>query len=374
MSSTPRLSIRDLARQLKVSHVTVSMALRDHPRISPQRREQVRALAEKLGYRPDPMLSSLVAYRQQKHAKPIAATLAWINRWPDPRQLRRFKEFDAYWEGALAAADRLGYRLEEFVITPELSAARLDTILSARGVRGVLIPPHPAKVSWKNFGLSWENYAVVRFGFSVVDLRAHLIGNDQMRSAELAVQAMYARNYRRIGFVTCEGFDRTTDGNFRVGYLRGCESNADAAKIEPLTLPAAASTDRLTIDKVRKWIARWKPDSVLTSEPQLPAVLKSVGLRVPEDIALAATTVRDSGSIDAGLDQNPHEIGRVAVTTLSELINHHETGMPQFCRRVLVESIWVNGNSLPEKLSVKPGAEHSGKSSTRRTPKHSRRK
>jgi DNA-binding LacI/PurR family transcriptional regulator len=229
-------------------------------------------------------------------------------------------------------------------------------------------------VSWKDFGLRWENYAVVRFGFSAVDLRAHMIGNDQMRSAELAVATMYARNYRRIGFVTCEGFDRTTDGNFRVGYLRGCESTGSGANIEPLSLPAPASTDRPLVEKVKKWIARWRPDCVLTSEPQLYAVVKALGLRVPEDIALAATTVRDAGNIDAGLDQNPHEIGRVAVTTLSELINHHERGVPQFCRRVLVESLWVNGKSLPGKLAIKHGAKDSPRPSTRKTARRSRKK
>jgi len=37
--------------------------------------------------------------------------LAWINCWPDPKKLRSFKEFDLYWKGAFAEAERSGYRL-----------------------------------------------------------------------------------------------------------------------------------------------------------------------------------------------------------------------------------------------------------------------
>jgi DNA-binding LacI/PurR family transcriptional regulator len=126
---TPRPSIRDIARRLNVSHVTVSMALRDHPRISATRREQVKKMAGEMGYRPDPMLASLIAYRQDKRAKPIAATLAWINRWPDPKTLRKHSEFNAYWEGAREAADRLGYRVEEFVV----SSGIVDSSASSGG-------------------------------------------------------------------------------------------------------------------------------------------------------------------------------------------------------------------------------------------------
>ena len=89
-------SLRDIARQLNVSHVTVSMALRDHPRISAERRAEVQKVAEALGYRPDPMLASLVAYRNRKRVKPVAATLAWLNCWPEPAKLRQHKEFDSY--------------------------------------------------------------------------------------------------------------------------------------------------------------------------------------------------------------------------------------------------------------------------------------
>lgn len=348
----PRPSIRDIARSLNVSHVTVSMALRDHPRISVKRREEVKAEARRLGYRPDPMLASLIAYRKEKHAKPIAATLAWINRWPDPKALRRHSEFNAYWEGAREAAMRLGYRVEEFVVSPGLSAARLNGILLARSVFGLLIPPHPREaVRWDDFKIEWDKFAVVRFGFSVLDLKVHMIGNDQMRSAELAVCRATELGYRRVGYLSRVAFDLTTDANFRVGYIRGQETIGARPMIPPLMLTKSLRPeDGEGLAGLKAWLKRWRPDAIFTTEPELPAVLGRLGLRVPEDIGLIATTVRDCGTIDAGLDQNPLEIGRVAAQTLIELVNRQERGMPNLCRRVLVESAWVDGKCLPSRL------------------------
>ena len=51
-----RVSLRDVARSVGVSHVTVSLALRGDPRVSAARRKEVEIAAKRLGYRPDPML------------------------------------------------------------------------------------------------------------------------------------------------------------------------------------------------------------------------------------------------------------------------------------------------------------------------------
>jgi LacI family transcriptional regulator len=345
---TPRPSLRDIARRLNVSHVTVSMALRNHPRISSERRAEVQEMARKLGYQPDPMLASLIAYRNRKRVKPIVAALAWINRWPDPKALRRMKEFEAYWEGASEAASRLGYRLEEFQVSSGLTAARFNRILVARGVQGVLVPPHPAEVDWGSFNIEWTKFAVVRFGFSASQLKVHMIGNDQMRSSELAVRRMVELGYSRIGYVSDLAFDGTTDGNFRVGYQRGLETIPSVRTLAPLLLRRPLVIDpEAAVAPLKAWLARWKPDAILSSVPQLRVLLERLGRRVPQDIGLAATTVRDSGPVNAGIDQNPTEIGRVAVQTLIELVNRQERGMPEYCRRVLVESRWVDGDSLP---------------------------
>lgn len=342
-SSPGRVSLRDVARAVGVSHVAVSMALRNHPRIPAGRREEIRAAAERLGYRPDPMLASLAAFRRSKQGIAITSTLAWINQWPDPRALRRLREFSAYWHGAFDAAGRLGYRLEEFVVGRELSRERLHHILTARGVRGILIPPHAHGLDLGDF--DWSPFAVVRLGLSVPHPRAHVVTSDQMNCARLAFERVHASGYRRIGFVTSPRFDRNTAGNFRAGYLGAQDvSQSLRRRLSPLFLddePTAVDLGRL-----RRWLAKEKPDAVISTHAGLPRLLQRAGRRVPRDLGAVALSVLD-GNFEAGVDQNSYEVGQVALRTLAGLIQQNERGIPQFCRRILVEGRWIDGASLP---------------------------
>src|ERR1035437_9571570 len=85
-----RVTLRDLAQKAGVSHVTISRALRNDPSISAARRGEVKKLAEEMGYRPDPSLSALAAYRFARQEHKIQSALAWINRYQDPKQWRKF--------------------------------------------------------------------------------------------------------------------------------------------------------------------------------------------------------------------------------------------------------------------------------------------
>jgi len=55
-----QVTVRDLARLAGVSAATVSRALRDHPRISTQTRARIKALARRVGYRPNPRARALL--------------------------------------------------------------------------------------------------------------------------------------------------------------------------------------------------------------------------------------------------------------------------------------------------------------------------
>lgn len=344
----PRVTLRDVARAVGVSHMAVSLALRDDPRVSAARRREIRAKAEQLGYRPDPMLSSLAAYRNTRRASTVRATVAWLNQWPDPRGLRQLREFDAYWRGAAVTAEQLGYRLEEFVAGADLSPERLQRILEARGVRGILIPPHPLGLRLPDFG--WHAYSVVRFGYSMREPRAHVVANDQTSSGRLAVEHVRARGYRRIGFVTSLRFDDNTSGHFRAGFLAGQDRMPQPRRaLAPFYLGEPVGADDAR--RLRSWLKAAAPDAVISTHPALRRLLAEIGVRVPDDLAVATTSVFD-GNFDAGIDQNCDEIGSVAMRTLAGLVHQSERGIPRLYRRVLVEGRWVEGASLPTR--VKP--------------------
>lgn len=338
-----RVSLRDVARIVGVSHVTVSLALRGDPRVSAARRREVETAATRLGYRPDPMLSSLSAYRHSKRPVTIHSTIAWLNQWPDPKALHRLQEFAAYWRGAKEAAESLGYRLEEFAIDPALSGARLQRILTTRNVRGIVLPPHANGLDLPGF--DWSLFSVVRLGVSVTEPRAHVITSDQMNCATLAFTKIREHGYRRIGYVTSRQFDRQTGGNFRAGYLAIQDASLPIKEhLEPLILEE--KTALLDQRELRQWRRLYQPDAIITTDPRVHAMLTDLGCAVPRDLAAATLSVLD-GNFDAGVDQNSYETGQVAMRTLAGLIHQNERGIPQYCRRILVEGRWTDGASLP---------------------------
>lgn len=134
-----RTTIRDVARALGVSHTTVSMALRNDPRILPATRQKVNQAAVRLGYRSDPIVSELMAQLRASRARSNEVPLAFLTAWPTRDGWRKVMDHVDFFKGALARATELGYGLDEFWLRePGMTPQRMTSILRTRGIRGSL--------------------------------------------------------------------------------------------------------------------------------------------------------------------------------------------------------------------------------------------
>lgn len=347
--SEKRVTLKDIAARLGVSHVTISLALRNDHSIPPSRREQVKRMAEEMGYQPDPFLSSLAAYRRRHAPTKIRSAIAWITHWKQLARLRRMHEFQSYWSGADRAAKQFGFHLEEIEWTENCSAKRLEKILLTRGIRGVLIPPHRVPPDWGDF--DWNKFSVLRFGMSVKVPDSNLVTSDQFRAVVMAVTRIKQYGYQRIGLIVGQELDVNIGGNYH-GAFSWVQT---LLKLRP-ALPSLrtnvgeGSVAELAREKqlLKQWLLRHKPDAVLTTDPETPAMLRELGYRIPQDIAVAGTSVADV-PIEAGIDQRSEEIGRIAAEMLIKQISVSEKGEPPAPCRILVESTWKDGKSLPRR-------------------------
>src|SRR5690606_36851621 len=206
--------------------------------------------------------------------------IGWINQWEDPDQLRSFKEFDRYWIGATEAAEKLGYRLEEFRWPLGKSGKRLQTILQTRGVRGLLLPPHSHDMGLPDF--EWNQFSLVRFGASVTLVKAHTVTSDQAHCSRLAYEKAVELGYRRIGYVSNEKFEKNTRGHFREGYLNAQEELAP----NHVHLGILLLSDRPEkhADELRVWLKQVKPDAVITTVSFFKKLTDELGLCIPGDL------------------------------------------------------------------------------------------
>ncbi|MDF7799030.1 LacI family DNA-binding transcriptional regulator [Pontiellaceae bacterium B1224] len=336
-----RVTQSDIAKALGVSIMTVSMALRNKSTVSKQTRERVQQKAEELSYRPDPQLSALNRYRTNSGGQPVHSALAWINTWDPPERLRQQKEFDLYWQGASDNAKRMGYHLETFNLT-DLPVRRLKTIFRARNIQGILLPPLGNPTTLLHT-FSWNDFAVVRFGQAIPEPEAHFVNSSQLENAMLAFDNMRRLGYQRIGCV-CQYSRMRFFGSGFIWAQRELPPNQQI----PLLTKNPAHTFEQKQKQLAEWIQQNQPDAILTDGTAGLHMLNNLGYRIPEDIALATTSVHDT-EIDAGIDQQPYEIGWAATRMLTSLIDEQAYGLPNYRTELLIKGSWVDGSMLPDR-------------------------
>lgn len=338
--------MREIAKVVGVSHVTVSLAIRNHASIPVTTRQRIQKVARELGYRPDPALSSLNSYRLSKHTTRYQSTVAWIDAFPmhgrgvheDPDNEHHF-----CWLGAQKRATELGYQLDVFrVYEPGMTGARLSRILRSRQIQGVILSPLAPGISEPD--LEWDWFSVMALGLSHIK-RFHVVCSSQYRNARLAMQQLHEKGYKRIGFLTWKDMGQRTEMNFASGAWAEEEVRERPFCMLNLQDVSAISTQEKV---VATWLKKHKPDAILTHDSRLIVpLLKRLGYRVPQDMAVAMLSHVPLLPEIAGVDQNAYEIGVAAVNQLAGLIQHNERGLPATPLHVLVDGHWVDGPSVP---------------------------
>ncbi len=342
--SSPRITIRDLAKQLQLSHATVSMALRNHPQIAAETKRRVKEEAARCGYRPEPMLSALAAYRQMKKPPVYHGTLAWLFNKMSRKELFSTPVYKLYYEGACARAKSLGFHVEEFHLdATDMSPARMSDILLARGVQGILVPPQSQPNS--RLEMRWEYFSSVTFGFSLIQPQLHMVGSTQYRIGMATTRKLQELGYERIGFFASDDFDLRTDSNFSAGF-HIASLNAPVSRRIPPLLVRNVDPQSKNRERIRSWVTRWEVDAVVCVSGMQPGFLEA-GYKIPGDFAVALLGWQDVYPDFAGMDEQGFLIGAAAVDCVVGMIHRGERGVPEVPYRLLIEGKWRDGASAP---------------------------
>ncbi len=349
--SGKRITQADVAAKCGVNRATVSLALKEHPSIPLTTRTRVQAMARQLGYVPDPMLSALAAYRGRLRPSSFHGTLGWISRDDRTYDWRAIRHFVDYFDGATAAAKRHGFNLETFNLsTTPRSAERVGEILRARNVGGVLLCPQP--VSNATLALPWARLSAVTFGYTLAEPRLNTVTATQFRGTVATMRQLYARGYRRIGFVFQEDHNRRTDENYLGGFLSARFMAGPQEEIPPLFIERYQH-----VEEVVRWIRKHRPDAVVTGDFRFIDRAKQAGLELPPRLGLACPLLPDTRGSLAGVCEDCFHIGEVAVDLVVAMMHRGERGVPAQPQRVHVEGQWFEGTSLrPLPATVKEPA------------------
>ncbi len=338
-----RTTLRDIAKIAGVTHATVSYALRDYQsQVSSAMRRKIQAIARKLNYRPDPMLSAMSVYRQSIKPPKYRGALAWIENHPTRDGCKKIIAFKDYFLGASERAKELGYILETFWLREsKLTHQRVSRMLVARNIHGLLVAPQPrGRVRLR---LEWEHFSIVVMGHSVVWPQLHVVSGNQYFAMIKTMRQLYALGYRRIGFVTTKLHSEMIAHNLLAAFL------VEQRRFKPENLiPAliAKKETELIKPEFLQWYEQYNPQVIVTTLSEIFGILKKMKRRVPRDIGLAIPHMPNCSEKFSGMNMNACWIGRVAMDYLVSMIHRNEKGIPQFPQRVLVEGTWVPGKTV----------------------------
>lgn len=319
---------------------TVSLALRNDVRLPEPTRKRIHEVAQKLGYSPNPLVSLLMSRVRRREAG-YRGTLGYIHTMPPTTQRLKGRVHRNFLEGAQKRATDLGYNLDEFFLTPDLSMRRLVEMLRTRNIAGLVIEHMPSPLC-PNRVLPFDiaPFAAVSLGVPLASPQLHYVANDQYMRAVLAARELLALGYRRLGLVLYETFDSAMAHRCSAGFW------AVQEYIPGLAALPICRMDEADPRVLRTWIARNKPDAILGTHHTMPAMIKELGLSVPDDIGWAHLDWLPEFKPAAGVYGNSEHTGAAAVELVVSQLHRGESGPPAHAMSYLVSGTWKPGKTV----------------------------
>ena len=301
--------MKDIARDLGVSLMTVSKALRNHSDISEATRRRVLKRVRELNYQPNWIARSLALRRTYMVGLVI------------PDLMHSF--FAEVAKGVARACEPAGYQVvisnsEEDPATEE----RQIGALLARGVDGLIVASAQRSGRAELFGrLRARKVPYVLIDRLPAGVRAHYVGGRDEQIGELATEHLIEQGCRRIGHLRGPAIPTGT-GRLR-GYRRALARHGLEAR--PDYVVCAQHSDDTGYDVMRRLLRlQPRPDGVFCyNDPVAAGAIRAVleaGLNVPHDVAIIGSgNVHYSDLLRVPLstiDQSSALIGQTAAELL----------------------------------------------------------
>lgn len=336
MAKIKRVTLADVARAAGLSNGGTSYALRGHPSIPPGTVEKVRRLAAELGYKPDLRISSLMATIRRSRPLTSRETLAfvWVNtpKKPDrlPVHLQHYVRIIL--EGARQRADQLGCDLEEFWLDErDMRPLRLNQILRARGISGIIISPaasdKPVTIDW-----DWSPFACAIIGNTDCTPALHRAAHDHYRSVWLTLKRLREEGYVRPAAILSRSVQDRIHSTQLAGFLANHPNQHFATESVRLSHPDE-------FEKLARWLRKLSPDTLILGwqiDNRTAAMLRSF---VPAAKRLVTLEWHPHGTLP-GNDPCNEAIAANAVDLVIAQLHRNEFGLPARPTTLLLDGLW----------------------------------
>ena len=333
MSGKPtHVTLKQVAKAAGVSLATTSYSLRNDRRIPRATADRVQAVAKRLGYRPNPRVSALMAHIRQAQPVTVGERIAflWIDAPPGERPYQ--KVFD----GARERAIQLGYTVEEFWrASTGVSARRLQQILYSRGIVGLLISPSCLPNPTFRLEWDWNLFSAAVIGSAESDPELHHSAHHHYGGTRLAMLQLQAMGKRRIVGLLEKRIEERTRRTWTAAFLAHHPLKERAWEF-------LAQEDPHHLKPFVAAIRRLKPDAVVGLRGMIETLLRH-GWRPGPKTTIVLLDWHPNPEGFGGIDQGEQIVATNAVDLVAGQLQRNERGAPEHVKMLLYAGRWVAG-------------------------------
>jgi LacI family transcriptional regulator len=336
--------MKDVAKKAGVHQTTVSLALKNNPRIPEQTRLRIQKIAKEMGYVPDPELNSLVSYRRNGNIKRTPQTIALVYDLSDPAIFNESEYLPEMKAAALKRAEELGYKIEIFVKGKDFtSSSMLNRVLKTRGIRGIIFGAifYPTT----QFELDWDEFSMIKINLTPHDLPIDSVSGNFLFSVRLAMRKIQEMGFQRPAMATENRDQYHTRDLYSTGFLFGQqrfkpENHIPFFEFERKPYPELRK-------EIRNWLLETRPDVFLSTWNNLSEVAWDVSVNHGLNCRFIGIEVEKDTRPYGGTRHNHVQIANTAVESLVGKMQIHQKGIPRTPSMTLINSEWITPGVWP---------------------------
>ena len=316
------MTLKNLAKELKVSISTVSKALRDSPEISTETIEKVKDLAKKYNYRPNKIALSLKSNR--------TLTIGVII----PDILNRF--YSKVLNGIHDSADRYGYDVIT-INTKESILKEIDSlqILSSGTVDGVIIAMSEETLNKNDYShikdFTMKETPIVMFDRVTDKINCDKVIIDDFDAIYNQVKSLKDLGRKKIGFIST--INDLNVGKYRANGFRKATFDFFGRFNKNLILRISKNHDKHI--EIENFIKKNKPDALISADIICGVIsiniARNLNIEVPKELSVVGfgdKTISEYSSPKlTTIYQHGTEIGNRSVELLVDRMNSKWFGL-----------------------------------------------
>jgi LacI family transcriptional regulator len=336
-------SLNAVAAAANVSAMTVSRVLRNSPHVSAATRRLVQRAARKVGYRPNPQIARLMHIVRGAKQQHLRAVIGVVRDDIPEDELHDSAYQYVSNKDIRRRAEQHGYAIEEFFLGRNgLTPARLNGILRARGIEGLIISPQSSRAIGSL--LDFTPFAAATFGYGLPSPALHRASTNMTQGILQAVQRLEERGYTRIGLAVTRWIDARADHTYSGAMLHYQQQLPPRQRVPPLFFPDNPAQGA---NVFVAWMRKYKPDALISLDAYVPEWLtRRLKFDIPADIGLVVHDWTERMTGFAGIHHRRPHVAAAAVDLVATQLMHNEHGVPEVPRQILIPPAWIDGPSI----------------------------